>query len=283
MKIFVVVSLICLLAVAVTPRSHAFYDWQTYKVNGEEFAVSLPELPAMSTERPMVAPGTQRTQRIIGSYGDGVAYAIHTYENVMHQSLEDFVAYSKGRRSRVRQWTDQKDITVNGFPGKQFTVVERDVPGLVQFFRTKDHLYWFEAMGAPGDDPRIQRFFSSLTLGKNLEATELRDGLGAEVTNAQLAPVLRTTELDRKVVVVTKPEPSYTESARQNRITGAVIVKAVFASNGRVTDMDIISGLPNGLNDQALKAAKQIRFVPGMKSGNLASCTLQLEYHFNLY
>jgi TonB family protein len=138
-------------------------------------------------------------------------------------------------------------------------------------------------MGAPVDDPRIQRFFSSLILGKNLEGTEVRDGLGAESPSTQVSPVLRTTELDRKPVVLTRPEARYTESARQGRITGVIVLKAVFGSNGRVTDIEIVSGLPNGLNDQALKAAKQIRFVPGVKGGNLASCSLQLEYYFNIY
>lgn len=259
-----------------------FQQWQRYTAKGEEFSVSLPALPAMTTRNVLIARRTHRIDRVIGSYGDGVAYAISTQENPQRQTLEDFVERSKQRRSQIREWTDQTDVTIDGFTGRQFSIAERGVSGLVQFFRTKDHLYQFEAMGAPSNDPRIQQFFTSLTLGKKLEGTEVHDGIGAQ-PDTQSSPALPGRDLDQKVVVLTKPEPSYTESARQAQTVGTVVLKAVFASNGGVSDIQVVSGLPNGLTEQALKALKQIRFVPGVKNGTYVSTTLQLEYNFNLY
>lgn len=260
-------------------------EWQRYTVKGEEFSVSLPALPAMNTRRVYVTPNLQRIQRVLGSYADGVAYAIYAYENSQRQSLDEFMMQNRLRRSRNRQWTNSTDVTINGFQGKQLAFTERTVPGSAQFFKTGNHLYQFEAVGASVDDPRTQQFFSSLILGKKVEGTEVRDGIGAQPAEdpaGQPAPI-PGKDVEQKVIVLTKPEPSYTESARQSRTTGTVVLRVVFSSTGGVTNIQVVSGLPNGLTEQAIAMVKQIRFVPGMKNGQLVSTWMQLEYNFNLY
>lgn len=260
-------------------------EWQRYTVKGEEFSVSMPALPAMNTRRVSLTFDVKRTQRVIGSYADGVAYAVFAYENPQRQSLDEFIAQSKARRSRNREWTNSTDVTVNDFSGKHLAFTERAVAGTAQFFKTNNHLYQLEAVGASISDPRTQQFFSSLILGKKLEGTEVRDGIGAqpaEDPDSQSAP-LPSKDVDQKVVVLTKPEPSYTESARQGQVTGTVVLRVVFASTGAVTNIQVVSGLPSGLTDQAVASCKQIRFVPAMKNGQFVSTWLQLEYNFNLY
>ena len=83
--------------------------------------------------------------------------------------------------------------------------------------------------------------------------------------------------------VLSKPEPSYTESARKNQITGTVVLRAVFSSSGAVTNISTIRGLPDGLTERAISAAKQIKFSPATKDGHPVSMWMQLEYNFNLY
>lgn len=262
-------------------------EWTRYTVKGEEFSVSLPALPAMTTRKIAMLPSRkERIQRVLGSYGEGIAYAIYTYENPLHQTLDEFIRERGTRPSRNREWTNPLDITVNGFAGKQFALSDRGVLGSAQFFQTNNHLYQFEAVGASIDDPRVQRFFASLILGKKVEGTEVDNGMGAqppEDPDAQSSPTFLSKDVDQKVVVVTKPEPSYTDSARQGRIRGAVVLKVVFASTGGVTNIQVVSGLPFGLTEQAVAAAKQIRFVPAVKNGQFVSTQLQLEYNFNLY
>jgi len=80
-----------------------------------------------------------------------------------------------------------------------------------------------------------------------------------------------------------KPEPAYTEVARENQITGTVILKCVFASNGSITNIRVVSGLPYGLTERAIDAARKIKFIPAMKDGKYVSMWMQLEYNFNLY
>ncbi len=90
-------------------------------------------------------------------------------------------------------------------------------------------------------------------------------------------------EVTAKARLISKPEPQYTEDARKNQITGTVVLKVVFASSGQVTNIRTVSGLPNGLTERAIAAARLIKFVPATKDGHQVSMWMQLEYNFNLY
>jgi TonB family protein len=90
-------------------------------------------------------------------------------------------------------------------------------------------------------------------------------------------------EVNSKARVLEKPEPTYTEAARKNQITGTVVLRAVFSAGGAVTNIHAVSGLPDGLTERAIAAAKNIRFVPATKDGRPVSMWMQLEYNFNLY
>jgi TonB family protein len=90
-------------------------------------------------------------------------------------------------------------------------------------------------------------------------------------------------EVTSKARLISKPEPQYTEDARKNQVTGTVVLKVVFASNGTVQNIRTVSGLPFGLTERAITAARQIKFVPATKDGHQVSMWMQLEYNFNLY
>ena len=90
-------------------------------------------------------------------------------------------------------------------------------------------------------------------------------------------------DVTTKARLLAKPEPQYTEDARKNQVTGTVVLKVVFASNGTVQNIRTVSGLPYGLTERAIAAARQIKFVPATKDGHQVSMWMQLEYNFNLY
>ena len=95
--------------------------------------------------------------------------------------------------------------------------------------------------------------------------------------------IFKSSEVTSRARVLDKPEPQYTEAARKNQVTGTVVLRAVFSSGGSVTNISTIRGLPDGLTERAIAAAKQIRFVPAQKDGHAVSMWMQLEYNFNLY
>ena len=95
--------------------------------------------------------------------------------------------------------------------------------------------------------------------------------------------VFRGTEVLQKAVITFKPEPSYTEEARKNNVTGTVRLRAVLAADGRVRHIAVIKRLPDGLTDKSIAAARLIRFTPAKVDGAPVSQYVVLEYNFNIY
>jgi len=91
------------------------------------------------------------------------------------------------------------------------------------------------------------------------------------------------SQVEQRARVLFKPEPTYTEDARKNQVTGTVMLRVVFASNGDVVQIRAVHTLPYGLTERAIAAARQIKFVPAVKGGRPVSVFMQLEYNFNLY
>jgi protein TonB len=91
------------------------------------------------------------------------------------------------------------------------------------------------------------------------------------------------SQVDRRVQVLFKPEPQFTEEARKNQTTGTVALRVVFSSSGEVVQIRAVRTLPFGLTERAIAAARQIKFVPATKDGSPVSVAMQLEYNFNLY
>jgi hypothetical protein len=50
-----------------------------------------------------------------------------------------------------------------------------------------------------------------------------------------------------------------------------------------VQGISVVKGLPDGLTERAISAAKQIRFTPAEKDGRNVSQYVTLEYNFNIY
>jgi len=83
--------------------------------------------------------------------------------------------------------------------------------------------------------------------------------------------------------ILYKEKAQYTEEARTNKITGTVVLSMVFNLNGTITDIRTVRGLPDGLTEKAIEAAKRIRFTPAVKNGQPVAVRGQIEFNFMLY
>lgn len=92
--------------------------------------------------------------------------------------------------------------------------------------------------------------------------------------------VFAAREVTTKVRVLSKPEPQYTNDARAMGIAGTVVLRCIFTADGAVKHFLIVRGLPSGLTEQSISAARRIKFVPATKDGRPVSTYIQLEYHF---
>lgn len=95
--------------------------------------------------------------------------------------------------------------------------------------------------------------------------------------------VYKAGEVDQRAQVLEKPAPVYTDAARTNAVTGTVVLRAVLSSTGQVTKITVVRGLPDGLTERSIAAARKIKFKPAMKDGKPVSQYVELHYNLNLY
>lgn len=90
-------------------------------------------------------------------------------------------------------------------------------------------------------------------------------------------------DVDQKARVLSRPQPQYTDEARDNMVTGTVVLRAIFGEDGEVKDVRVVSGLPYGLTERAIAAVREIKFTPAIKDGRAVSQYIQIEYNFSLF
>jgi TonB family protein len=96
-------------------------------------------------------------------------------------------------------------------------------------------------------------------------------------------PVYAKKDLTKSATLKSKFEmPDFTEEAKRKGVKGCVYLKVVLCKSGKVTDIRVISGLPYGLTERMIKAARKLQFRPAEKEGELVSQWLQVEGCFNV-
>jgi TonB family protein len=83
--------------------------------------------------------------------------------------------------------------------------------------------------------------------------------------------------------IISKPRPGYTDAARQNNVQGTVILRVTFLASGGIGSISSVKGLPYGLTEQAIAAARRISFEPKKINGIGQPVTRQIEYTFSIY
>jgi TonB family protein len=63
-----------------------------------------------------------------------------------------------------------------------------------------------------------------------------------------------------------KPEPVYTQDAKEHHVEGDAVVKVVFRANGSIDVLGLVRGLGYGLDEPALQSARGIRFHPALNA-----------------
>jgi TonB family protein len=102
-------------------------------------------------------------------------------------------------------------------------------------------------------------------------------------TGGTRKPRAAEESVDRRPVLLNQPQPLFTELARKNKVQGVVRIRILIDAGGAVKEAVIVRGLPDGLNEQAIRAAYQMRFRPAMKDGRPVSYWLNnVEVEFNL-
>ena len=78
------------------------------------------------------------------------------------------------------------------------------------------------------------------------------------------------------------PDPEYTEAARNKRIQGTTVLSIVVNEKGFPEMLEIVRGLGEGLDIQALLAVATWRFDPAVKDGKPIAVLVNVEVEFRL-
>jgi len=94
-------------------------------------------------------------------------------------------------------------------------------------------------------------------------------GFGAQevAQNTVHAQHLDSGPASTAVEITYKPNPVYTEEARNLKLEGEVLLEMEFAANGELHVNRVVRGLGHGLDEAAVAAANKMRFKPAMRNG----------------
>jgi TonB family protein len=108
-------------------------------------------------------------------------------------------------------------------------------------------------------------------------------GFGAQ----EIAHTLKSQQTDEgppttQVEIISKPNPVYTEEARQLRLEGEVLLEVMFGANGQLHVNRVVRGLGHGLDEAAVAAASKIQFKPAARNGSPVDSTSIVHVIFQL-
>ncbi len=83
-------------------------------------------------------------------------------------------------------------------------------------------------------------------------------------------------------ILVKKISPDFTAEALARKIQGEVIVEVIILKNGTVRPVRVLQGLSADLNDKALLAASQWKFIPAKLKGQPVDLIAEIVVDFNI-
>lgn len=111
-------------------------------------------------------------------------------------------------------------------------------------------------------------------------AVRIAEEIAASVTNSDPSS---TTSTARRVHIIYKPEPQYTEEARQANVSGTVELRALFSADGLVGMIFVVRPLSHGLTETCIEAVRGIRFEPATIEGRRVPTFVNLAYSLNVH
>jgi len=82
---------------------------------------------------------------------------------------------------------------------------------------------------------------------------------------------------------VYSPEPEFSEEARKAKYQGVCTLGLIVGTDGRPSNIHVLSSLGMGLDEKAIEAVKNWKFEPAMRDGHPVRVEIAVEVDFHLY
>ncbi len=99
---------------------------------------------------------------------------------------------------------------------------------------------------------------------------------GPKIAQADSGPATTPVE------ITYKPNPVYTQEARDLKLEGEVLLEVNFSANGSLHVNRVVRSLGHGLDEAAVAAANKIRFKPALRFGTPVDSTAVVHVSFQL-
>jgi TonB family protein len=144
-------------------------------------------------------------------------------------------------------------------------------------------------VASPSDRVKVQAALQEFD--SHLNASFLAQGGG---TTLRIAPAPAAVTAARGVgayrpgggvtnpVPTYRPEPEYSEAAKQAKWQGSVVLSVVVDETGKPTNIKVIRPLGLGLDEKAIESVSQWKFKPSTKDGTPVPVQAQIEVAFRL-
>ena len=236
-----------------------------------------------------------KNMRMFTSVENGSLLSFEMYE-AKRGALDALYDQDSHKRENIKVST----IKNPDFSIKQIFTVSDDYYCVRRFFYSKNNIYILTAASRDGETAEVKKFLDSLEFHPDSRETPSNGAAklsSLKVTDISVGSDLKAPEPQKKpdqkpvakakdkndLIILTRPRPSYVESARYGRVSGTVRVKAKFEDDGFMPEVVVLKQLPEGLLRQALFAAIRIRFLPKLENGRAVSTVKQIEYSFEVF
>lgn len=245
--------------------------------------------------------------RLMIGYKDGVTVWFETYD--VKNGKEDFPYYLRSYNS---DRGNIKDYEFGTSILRQIISETENSYSVVNYFYSDNRIYQIGVGSRNKNNKTLTDFLTAIEFqGKNLFLADTKKMIEPKETavleNLVTTPLeiivedLKKTEIEGTVknqisgkisnddsdekglFILSKPRPRYTEQARMQNQQGEVTLRVTFGSNGQIQKIDVVKGLGNGLTESAVKAARQIRFLPAEKNGEPFTVTKTVQFSFSIY
>ena len=298
-SILILICFSSFCAFAQTEKYTAPVKWERYKVGEQDVSVLFPKLPILIQSSDVcIEQGTKQ----YAAYAEGIVFGLNIKykpkekptskcENKKKFDEENFQVGVKGIKLllKTEQETkfNQNNLEVIKVKGELFTY------WLINDYQSKR---WFELWitGADETNQSVKNFVESIKIENNPQGTEIEDGSQRTLGDANSSDknddakeennqAKSENEEVMPIRIILKSYVKYTDAARQAQTKGTVSLRITFLANGGIGAIEIVRGLPYGLTEQAVAAARKIIFIPAKKNKINYSVVKTVEYGFSLY
>ena len=279
--------------------------WEMYSVPSEKVSVMFPKLP---TKMAAYDRCSERMHDIYRAYADGAAYELTIFTNRKIGKRPKWCTEVRDPydNDALKERLAEIGVQKNANPPERFKLGDFDAFRFTTANLTRvlvsdiEDNRWveLEVQHYPDKVPELERFFGSLRLGA-ATGRDIHSGsrmtLGDEDVDLNPSGTPDNSKAGSDVDasgsktasgsgyrLVVNERPVYTEPARRNGVQGTVTLKVHLLANGSVGPITVVNGLPDGLTEMAIDAAKRIVFLPKRVDGKPVSVVIKLEYGFRI-